>query len=129
MKPATITTSDAHLTSTYILQDEKGKLHHSSYRPTENFRHHRTSGADAWTLECGCFMDTPTHDYWIGDAIDCHIGFMAAWGIETYNVKLKIVAKSKCIWDYSKPVGERSLDAKSTKNYIEMLTKYRNQAK
>ncbi len=122
------TLQEAHLTSVYILQDDNGVLYSSQFRPTENFKHHRTSGNDVWALACGCFIDEASHDLWLGDIVTCTIASMAAWGIVSCKKNLKIVAKAKYIWDYSLPIGNRKVENKETSNFRAIFNTYRKQA-
>lgn len=112
--------TDQHLTTVYLLKDQNGKFHVAQYRPTENFRHHRPSANDIVALMCGCFMNEPSHKYWLNEVIDCHVNVMAAWGIHTYEQKMTVIAKKQFVWDYSKPIGQRMVDAKETKNFLEL---------
>lgn len=119
--------TEAHKTSSYILQDEKGALYITTYRPTENFKHHRTSGADAYSLQCGLFIDEPSHNLWLNDVVNCHFNWLSHQGILSRKFQAKVVAKKSDVWNYALPVGERSTDVKKTSNFDTLLLQYRNQ--
>ena len=123
----TTITAKTHKTSVYFVQDQNGKIHGVTYRPTDPYEGRRDS--DQWALMQGLFIDNPSHDLWLGN-VSCHLNTYYHGGIHTNkNLICKIIAKEAYIWDYSKPMGERKTETKQSKHFRKVKELYFNQNK
>jgi len=116
----------AHKTSVYILQDETGKLHVYTHRPTDPYEGRKDR--DQYDLALGLKIKNPTHELWIGE-IECILVTGYSCGLLETSKKCVIVAKESYIWDYTKPVGQRKSEQKISKRYTEAFQVYLNQNK
>ncbi len=117
-------TSNAHLTTDYILQDEKGGLHMYRFRPTDAYAGRRDS--DQYALMLGMQINEPSHD--LLGSIDCRLVQHSHSGPVSSNTRCYIVAKRSHVWDYSQPIGKRESNVVATNHWDSFLTKYRAQA-
>lgn len=118
-------TNKSHFTTTYLMQDSKGRLYIASYRPTDGYEGQRAS--DSYSLMQGMFIDNPSHDIVLG-SVSCHLNTDSNSGIHTQKgIILQVVAKRQNIWDYSKQIGQRESEVVLFGDWNNLFTKYRNQ--
>lgn len=116
----------AHLTTDYILQDAKGRLHIYRHRPTDAYAGRRDS--DQYALMQGLFISEPSHDLQLGEC-ECVFNTAVSWGIASNPMTAKIVAKCSHVWDYAQPIGKRMSEENQSVDWKEYFSKYRSQAR
>lgn len=115
----------AHKTSNYLIRDNNGKLHVYTYRPTDPYTGRKDS--DQYALALGLKINNPSHELWLGE-IACTLVLPSHSGFSTINVKCEIVAKKSLIWDYSKPIGQRESETKTSKFWDMLFVEYLQQS-
>lgn len=107
--------------TSYILVDEKGKLHMVTYAPDQDYSGRRDS--DQYIMSQGLWIYNISHNLWLDD-VKCKMVIGTPSGLQSFDLNCRIIAKRTFIWDMSKPLFQRKSDEKKSikwDKYFSML--------